>query len=119
MTPTSFAFTLTMPGDQRLVGAVRQLAVQAASYAQLPAVDREQLAGHVERATEAAVASTSEAHQIDVEFSGDEQALQVLIACPAVSVAPPSSSGATDGVTVNWTSDGTRHVCEIRRRLPS
>src|SRR5215218_10347784 len=37
MTPTSFAFTLTMPGDPRLVAAVRHIAVQAAGYAQLTA----------------------------------------------------------------------------------
>ena len=50
MTPTSFAFTLTMPGDERFVGAIRQLAAQAASYAQLPAEAGEVLAGHVEQA---------------------------------------------------------------------
>ena len=37
MTPTAFEFTVTMPGDVRLVEAIRQLAAQAAGYAQLTA----------------------------------------------------------------------------------
>ena len=54
MTPTSFAFQLTMPGDERFVGAIRLLAAQAASYAKLSAEAGEALAGVVERTTQAA-----------------------------------------------------------------
>ncbi len=35
MSPESFTFTLTMPGDTRLVGVVRDLCAHAAGYAKL------------------------------------------------------------------------------------
>jgi hypothetical protein len=35
MTPTSFEFTLILPGDARLVDAVKGLTAHAAGYAQL------------------------------------------------------------------------------------
>jgi hypothetical protein len=60
MTPTDFTFLLTMPGDARLIGAVRQLATQAAGYAQLTPDAAEGLAGHVERATQAAIATNAD-----------------------------------------------------------
>ena len=120
MTPTSFAFTLTMPGDLRLVGAVRQLAAQAAGYAQLPADASAALAGHVERAAEAAVEALGTRHApIELRFSGDETALNVHIACEASQAPAPSQAAHDNGVTVDWTSHGSRHLCHIRHRSPA
>jgi hypothetical protein len=120
MTPTSFEFTLTMPGDRRLVGAVRQLAAHAAGYAQLTAEAGAALAGHVERAAEAAVeASRTKPGPIELRFSGDDTAINVHIVCEAAHApkAPPSSRG--EGVSVEWTMNGSRHVCHIRHRSPA
>ena len=53
MTPTSFEFTLTLPGDARLVDAVKGLTAHAAGYALLGDSAREGLAGQVAAATQA------------------------------------------------------------------
>jgi hypothetical protein len=120
MTPTSFEFTVTMPGDARFVGAVRQLAAHAAGYAQLTAEAGAVLAGHVERAAEAAVEVCQTRHApIELRFSGDDTAINVHIVCDAGhgSTAPRSSRG--EGVTVEWTTNGSRHRCHIRQRSPA
>ena len=36
MTPESFNFTVTLPGDHRLVGVVRDICAHAVGYAKLP-----------------------------------------------------------------------------------
>src|SRR5688500_7662598 len=113
MTPTSFAFQLTMPVDERFVGAIRLLAAQAASYAKLSAEAGEVLAGVVERTTQALIQSIG-SHElpIDYRFSGDADRVSIQLACTAPGAAPPAST-AVDGVTVNWTADGARLVCSI------
>ena len=52
MTPNSFEFTVTLPGDARFLGAVRHLATQAADYAQLPSDTGAELAAEVARAAQ-------------------------------------------------------------------
>ena len=119
MTPTDFTFLLTMPGDARLIGAVRQLAAQAAGYAQLTPDAAEGLAGHVERATEAAIAATkAPPAPIELRFTGDTSAIDVVISSEG-SVAPalPRSS-AIGGVMIEWSADGSRLICHIRQPLP-
>ena len=84
MTPTSFEFTVTMPGDARLVDAVRQLAAQTAGYAQLPAEERHGWTSNVVHATEAAIESTSgQAAPIEFCFSGTATVVTVVISCEA------------------------------------
>jgi hypothetical protein len=118
MTPTDFEFTVTMPGDARLVGAVKQLAAQAAGYAQLTAEDGQGLATQVERATEAAIASSAVAHHlIQVRFAADRHAIDVVISTDAGSSAAAPASSASDGLTVDWTTEGSRRTCHIRRLL--
>src|SRR5688572_605467 len=112
MTPTAFEFTLTMPGDERLVGAIRQLAAHAAGYAQLSSGASQGLATEVERAASAAIASTdTQGAAIEVRFSGDETALKVQISCAATASAPAPHSTSNNGMSVDWTSDGSRHTC--------
>jgi hypothetical protein len=116
MTPTSFAFTLTMPGDERFVGAIRLLAAQAASYAKVSAEAGEALADQVQRATESAIASTgSHEAPIDFTFSGDEERVTVQIACQAAGPPPTPASSTSDGISVHWSADGTRLICRIQR----
>lgn len=116
MTPTSFVFTVTMAGDLRLVGAVRLLAAQAASYAQLAADAGEGLARVVERETQAAIASTrAQNAPIEFRFSGDEDTLTVVISCQAAPFVQPPKPSSVDGISVAWNADGLRHTCCIRQ----
>ena len=118
MTPTEFDFTLTMPGDSRLVGAIRQLAAHAGGYAQLPAHAVEKLAEHVERATQVAIsASTVQSALIQYRFTADPEAIVVVFACDVAPAAPRPASSTNGAVSIDWTSDGSRHVCRIRQRL--
>lgn len=116
MTPTSFAFTVTLPGDARFVGAVRQLAVQAATYAKLPNAAGEALAHQVERATESAIRSAAtDRAPIEVRFSGDEDTVTVVIGCDAARPATPPASTSANGVSVDWSATGSRLTCHIRQ----
>ncbi len=118
MTPTAFEFTLTMPGDVRLVSAVRQLAAQAAGYAQLSTTASEGLATEVERAATAAIAATKVRDaEIEVRFSGDENAVNVHISCDCRASAPTPHAVSNNGMSVDWTSEGSRQTCRIRQRL--
>jgi hypothetical protein len=120
MTPTSFEFTLILPGDQRLIGAVRLLAAQAAGYAQLTADASEILAAHVARATETAVTAGGDARAtIRVRFSGDQATVHVVISCATRSSTPLPTSTSSDGLRVEWTADGNQRTCNIRHRVPS
>lgn len=109
-----------MPGDSRLVGAIRQLAAHAAGYAQLSTDASEDLALQVERATEAAIAATQvQDAPIEFRFSGDDTAVKVLISCEAAESADPPDPISNNGVSVDWTADGSRHTCHIRQRIPA
>ena len=120
MTPTSFQFSITMPGDDRFVGAVRLLAAHAAGYAQLTAEAGAALAHHVERATEAAVeAAKSKNAPIELRFSGDEGTVNIHITCEAAGSARPPRSSHGEGVSVDWSANGSRHTCHIRQRIPA
>lgn len=118
MTPTSFEFTVTMPGDERLSGAIKQLATHAAGYAQLATEAAEGLAGHVAQATADAIACcAAERAPIEFRFSGGDEALLVVISCEAAASAPAPPSAAHGTVSVDWSRSGTRQTCHIRQRL--
>ena len=80
MTPTAFEFTVTMPGDVRLLEAIRLLALQVAGYAKLTADATAALAADVERETQAAMTSTTQ-HPPPIEFvfSGDARGVSITI----------------------------------------
>ena len=118
MTPTEFDFTVKMPGDARLVAAIRQLTAHAAGYAQLTAAAGEQLVEHVERATETAIsASRSPSGPIEYRFTADADTIVVMCSCDVAASTPPPAPVATEAVTVEWAKEGTRHVCRISQRL--
>ena len=118
MTPTEFEFTLTMPGDSRLVSAIRQLTAHAAGYAQLSTADSEQLAGQVAHATQTAIAaSNAEATPIEYRFTADSEALVVVFSCQVAASAAKPAGTNTGKITVDWTAEGTRHVCRIQQKL--
>lgn len=120
MTPKSFEFTITMPGDPRLIGAIRQLTAHAAGYAHLSAEDGAAFAGHVEEAAETAVAISRGQHApIELRFSGDEGVVNVHIACDAPAASKAPSSSRAQAVSVDWSTNGSRHVCHIHHRSPA
>ena len=118
MTPTSFEFTLTLPSDSRLVGAVRGLISHAAGYAQLSDAARESLAGQVVAATETAMASAAGTGvPIAIQFTGDDTTLAVVISFEAGATPPRAPSASAGDAAVEWTSEDSRHVCRIRQRI--
>ena len=120
MTPTDFEFSVEMPGDVRLLGAVRQLAAHAAGYAQLTAEAGQGFARLVERATEAAMAVlTAPQSAISLRFAGSGRAIDVLISCDAMSTPTTHHPVSPGGVSVQWQSDGSRQTCHIRQPLPA
>lgn len=83
MDPTSFQFRLTMPGDSRLVGAVRNLSLQAASYAKLTSEAGRAFAQNVTNATESAIESTGvQDAPIEFHFDGAAGTVRVTISWP-------------------------------------
>jgi hypothetical protein len=118
MTPTSFEFTLTLPGDARLVDAVRGLTAHAAAYAALGDSARQGLAEQVAAATAAAMAATrGVSAPIDLHFTGDDEAISVVISCEADASAPRPASTSSQHLTVDWETAGSRQVCHIRHRI--
>src|SRR5688500_6046987 len=103
MTPTAFEFTVTMRGDVRLVGAIRQLAEHAAGYVKLSADAGAGLATAVELAATAAIASAEvPPAEIEVRFSGAEDAVKVQISCDAAAAAAMPRSTSDNGISVDW-----------------
>ncbi len=109
-----------MPGDARLVEAVRLLAVQAAGYVNLSPRAGAGLAGLVQRATESAIAASgNHGAPIELHFSGDPQTVNVRVTChTGLSTFEPGSQ-SIDGLSINWTTDGSRRTCHIRQRVPA
>jgi hypothetical protein len=87
MTPTSFQFTLTMPADARLVGAVRELVAQAATYGQLSADAAAAMAERVATETEKAIGKAGARDKpLEIIFGGDGQTLSVTISSNSVQI---------------------------------
>src|SRR5688500_12878012 len=117
MTPTSFQFTLTMPGDARLLEVIRALVTQTAGYAQLTADASRRLVDTVSRAADAMSTPRTGDTPLEVVFSGDEQAITVKISSESQPSAEPPPSAKVDGVSIEWSVNGTRQICRIRQKI--
>jgi hypothetical protein len=107
-----------MPGDDRLVAAIRQLTAHAAGYARLTSDASELLAAHVERATATAIsASQAQPAQFEYRFTGDAETLLVVLTCDVPPTTPRPEPVESHGVRIEWAREGTRHVCRIRQSL--
>jgi hypothetical protein len=112
---SSFRFTMTMPGDARLVTAVRELTAYAAKYARLG--EPAGLADQVARVAEASIAVTGgKDRPIEFQFARDEDRLEVRIAFDVDGAGSPATTKTADGVSVQWSREDGRHVCLIGRR---
>jgi hypothetical protein len=114
---SSFRFTMTMPGDARLVTAVRELTAYAAKYARLGEPAGSELADQVARVAEASIAVTGgKDRPIEFQFARDEDRLEVRIAFDVDGAGSPATTKTADGVSVQWSREDGRHVCLIGRR---
>lgn len=119
MDATSFQFTMTMPGDERLVGAVRDLTMHAAKYAQLSDRDIRTLVDDVLSATEVSASAAGGANGVvEVRFERTADRLNVAIEWEG---RPPSAAHGprtTDSTSTRWTHDGRRQRCLVSHRAP-
>ena len=97
MHPTSFQFVMSIPGDSRLVPAVRDLTVHAATYANLAADVSQRFAQKVAEATMSAIDEAG-MHDAPIEFrfDGDKQAVRV---------------------TITWSQNGSRASRQVEQSL--
>ena len=79
MSPESFNFTVTVPGDARLVGVVRDLCAHAVGYAKLPEAAGASLCERVSAAAAECVATHPQA-PCPLEFTCAEGELRVSVA---------------------------------------
>jgi hypothetical protein len=115
MDSTTFEFSLRMPGDPRLVDAVRDLAVHAAAYMKLASPAAEALAAHVAAATRAAVEATP-AGSVDVRFTRRVGTFTVSIGLDTAQTAAwPQSAGQ---LIVETSREGGRETCRISQAMP-
>lgn len=118
MDPSGFEFRVTMPGDTRLVGAVRELASQAATYAKLSAAAGRSFADRVVDCTERAIEATHRQDApLEFRFDGDAEGVNVTISAEANASSAPPGPSTTGDLTVKWSRDGSRQTCTIRHRL--
>ena len=99
MEPNSFQFVLTLPGDNRLVGAVRDLTAHAATYAKLSSEVGRSFANKVADEMQSAIDTTGiQDAPIEFRFNGTADTLLV---------------------TLIWSQNGSRKTREIRQHLAS
>jgi hypothetical protein len=97
MDPTSFQFVLTVPGDNRLVGAVRDLSAHAGTYAQLSGEVTQSFAARVAEAMQSAIDATG-IQDAPIEFRFDRSASSLR-------------------VTLSWSRNGSRETREVLESL--
>lgn len=108
---------MQVSGTRAMLGAVRELASQVASYAGGQALAAA-VADEVVTAAEAAIAaSRGDGSPIDVRFVRSAACLDVFVAGGRATrlVAAPLSRG--HGLSVDWLDDGGRPVCHIRQAM--
>jgi hypothetical protein len=99
MLPTSFQFVMSMPGDTRLVAAVRDLTAHAATYANCAADVSQRFAQQVAEATESAIGATGiQDAPIEFQFHGDARVVRV---------------------TITWSQNGSRASRQVEQTLPA
>jgi hypothetical protein len=119
MTPNSFEFTLTIPGDARLLEVIRALVTQTAGYAQLTTDASRTLVDEVARAAQAMSTPRTDGASLELVFSGDEQAITIKISSDRQPSAERPQSAQVEGVSVEWSVNGSRQICRIRQKMPA
>ncbi len=114
MDATSFQFTMTIPGDERLVGAVRDVTMHAAKYAQLSHRDIRTLVDDVLAATAVSASAAGGANgMVEFRFERTADRLDVAIEWEGRAPSTPRGSRASGSTSTHWTHDGRRQRCLI------
>jgi hypothetical protein len=83
MDANSFQFLLTMPGDKRMIGALRDLCAYAATYANVEASRGQAFAEEVvDTAQNIAAATGASDAPLEFRFEADAAAIRVTISAP-------------------------------------
>ena len=116
MNQRDFEFSMRVSSTRAMLGAVRDLASQVATYAGGKALAAA-VADEVVTATEAALAARrGDDAPADLRFRCDDTALEVFVAGgQGVLTAAALSRGP--GLSVDWVSAGGRPVCHIRQAI--
>lgn len=116
MDATSFQFTMTMPGDDRLANTVRDLTAHAARYAELSDGDVKTLVDDVLAAT--AVSSSTGGHNglVEIRFERTADRLSVAIEWEGHAPAESHPLRSSHSTAVEWSHQGRRQRCLISRR---
>ena len=116
MNQRDFEFSMRVSSTRAMLGAVRDLASQVATYAGGKALAAA-VADEVVTATEAAIAaSRGDGTPVDLRFRCDDTALEVFVAGgQGVLTAATLSRGP--GLSVDWVSTSVRAVCLIRQAI--
>ena len=117
MNQTSFEFSMQVSGGRAMLGAVRDLASQVASYAGGKA-GAAAVADEVETAAEAAIAaSRGDGTPIEVRFKRTAECLEVFVAGGQSTSLSTTHLSRGPGLSVDWAVAGGRQVCHIRQGM--
>jgi hypothetical protein len=117
MTRTSFEFTMQISGDRAVLGAVRDLASQVATYAGGKSVAAT-VADEVVTAAEAAIAANrDDGSPIDFRFSRTAGCLDVYVSCGHAPSLAATHLSRGPGLSVDWAVAGRRQICHIRQAM--
>jgi hypothetical protein len=115
MDATSFQFTMTMPGDDRLMETVRDLTAHAAKYAQLAEPVAQAIVDQVLAA--ATVSSrTAGASAVELRFERTPDRFDVAIEWDGRPPAGNHPHRDGDSTSVEWSHDGHRQRCLVSHR---
>ncbi|MBP7779473.1 MAG: hypothetical protein KA371_20325 [Acidobacteria bacterium] len=117
MSPLSFEFTMQVSSGRAMLGAVRDLASQVASYAGGQAL-ASAVADEVVTAAEAAIAAgRGDGTPIDVRFRRTGDCLEVFVSGGSATTLAAAPLSRGHGMSVDWLDDGGRPVCHIRQAM--
>lgn len=106
---------MTMPGDERLTAAVRELTIHAAKYAQLSDSDAQVLVTDVLAAATAAVSAEGANGAVVLRFERTPERFDVAIEWDGRPPSAPSASSAS-ATTVHWSHEGRHQRCLVSHR---
>ena len=117
MTPRAFEFSMQVSSGRAMLGAVRDLAAQVASYAGGQAL-ASAVADEVVTAAEAAIAAgRGDGTPIDVRFKRSHDCLEVFVSGGSASALATAALSRGHGLSVDWQSEDGRPVCHIRQAM--
>jgi hypothetical protein len=116
MNQRSFEFSVRVSGTRAMLGVVRDLASQVATYAGGKALAAA-VADEVVTATEAAIAAgRGDGSPVDLRFLRTTESLEVFVAGGRAALSATSLSRG-HGLSVDWHHAGDRPVCHIRQAI--